>query len=137
MHYELNPQRFLDLPNPEAGYARYLARELKSDRVILLVAQRTADQVIAGYAYARLEPRDYNELRDACGKLHDVYVDDGSRSLGLGEKLVREVVRRLTEKGAPRVVLMTAVQNEPAQRLFNRLGFRTTMLEMTREHAEE
>jgi ribosomal protein S18 acetylase RimI-like enzyme len=43
------------------------------------------------------------------------------------------VVRRLTEKGAPRIVLMTAVQNEPAQRLFTRLGFRTTMLEMTRE----
>jgi len=79
---------------------------------------------------------DYNELRDACGKLHDVYVDDRARGQGLGEKLVREVVRRLTAKGAPRVVLMTALQNEPAQRLFKRLGFRTTMLEMTRESSD-
>ena len=49
---------------------------------------------------------------------------------------MREVVRILTEKGAPRVVLMTAVQNEPAQRLFERMGFRTTMLEMTRESSQ-
>lgn len=136
MHHELDPQRFLHLANPEAGYARYLEGELKNDRVVLLVAERAADQGVVGYAYARLEPRDYNELLDACGKLHDVYVDDGARGQGLGEKLVREVVRRLTEKGAPRVVLMTAVQNEPAQRLFRRLGFGTTMLEMTRESAD-
>jgi RimJ/RimL family protein N-acetyltransferase len=31
------------------------------------------------------------------------------------------------------VVLSTAVQNEPAQRLFANLGFRRTMIEMTRE----
>jgi ribosomal protein S18 acetylase RimI-like enzyme len=133
LHYALDPQRFLHLPNPEAGYARYLAGELKSDRVVLIVAERTADATVVGYAYARLEPRDYNELLDACGKLHDVYVDESARGQGLGDRLVREVVRRLTEKGAPRIVLMTAVQNEAAQRLFTRNGFRTTMLEMTRE----
>jgi ribosomal protein S18 acetylase RimI-like enzyme len=133
MHYELDPQRFLHLPNPEAGYAHYLAGELKSDRVVLLVAERAADRAVVGYAYGRTEARDYNALLDACGKLHDVYVDDSMRGQGLGEKLVSEVLRRLTEQGAPRVVLMTAVQNEAAQRLFKRLGFRTTMLEMTRE----
>ncbi len=133
MHHELDPQRFLHLPNPEPGYGRYLGGELKSDGVVLIVAERTVDAAVVGYAYARLEERSYNELLDACGKLHDVYVDEGARGQGLGEQLVREVSRRLTEKGAPRVVLMTAVQNEAAQRLFKRLGFRTTMLEMTRE----
>lgn len=137
MHYELDPKRFLHLPNPETGYAQYLASELKSDRVILLVAERAADAAIVGYAYARLEARDYNDLLDACGKLHDLYVDGSARGHGLGEQLVRAAVRLLTEKGAPRVVLMTAVQNEPARRLFQRLGFRTTMLEMTRESSGE
>lgn len=136
MHHELDAQRFLHLPDPEAGYARYLGAELQSDRVVLLAAERNEDRRVIGYAYARLEPRDYNELRDACGKLHDVYVDDSVRGRGVGEKLVREVVRILTEKGAPRVVLMTAVQNESAQRLFERMGFRTTMLEMTRESSQ-
>jgi ribosomal protein S18 acetylase RimI-like enzyme len=131
MHYELDPLRFLHLPNPEAGYARYFAGELKSDRVVLLVAEQ--NESIVGYAYGRLEPRSYNELLDAAGKLHDVLVDESARGHGIGEALVTEMVRRLTERGAPRVVLLTAVQNEAAQHLFKKLGFRTTMLEMTRE----
>jgi ribosomal protein S18 acetylase RimI-like enzyme len=144
MHHELDPLRFLDLPNPEPGYARYFAGELKSDRVVLLVAERTSSgperavptepgDAIVGYAYGRLESRSYNDLLDACGKLHDVLVDESARGHGLGEQLVTEVLRRLTAQGAPRVVLSTAVQNEAAQHLFKKLGFRTTMLEMTRE----
>ena len=39
----------------------------------------------------------------------------------------------LRRRGAPRVVLWTAEQNDAAQRLFDRLGFRRTMIEMTRE----
>lgn len=137
LHYALDPKRFIHLPNPEAGYGRYLGRELENPGVVLLVAVQSVDQAVVGYSYARLEERDYNELLDACGKLHDVIVDESARGHGLGEKLVREALRRLAEKGAPRVVLSTASQNEPAQRLFKRLGFRTTMLEMTRESSKE
>ena len=132
MHHDLDPRRFLHLPNPEAGYARYFKGELASDAVVLLVAERSAGGVL-GYAYGRLEPRSYNELLDACGKLHDVYVAESARAQGVGEALVVEMVRRLTAKGAPRVLLLTAIQNEAAQRMFKKLGFGTTMLEMTRE----
>jgi ribosomal protein S18 acetylase RimI-like enzyme len=130
-HHDFDPKRFLHLASPEAGYARYFASELESDQVVLLVAE--ADGDVVGYVYARMEPRSYNELLDACGKLHDVFVTEAARGRGIGEALVREAMRRLTEKGAPRVVLLTAVQNESAQRLFAKVGFRTTMLEMTRE----
>ena len=136
MHHALDPKRFLHLPNAAAGYASYFGTELTSDGVVLVVAERTSpgeDEPIVGYAYGRLEPRSYDELLDACGKLHDVYVDEAARGHGLGERLVREAVRRLTEKGAPRVLLLTAIENETAQQMFEKLGFRTTMLEMTRE----
>jgi ribosomal protein S18 acetylase RimI-like enzyme len=133
MHHDLDPRRYLHLPSPEAGYARYFAGELESDAVVLLVAERASDGAIVGYAYGRLEPRSYNELLDTCGKLHDVYVEESARGKRLGEQLVTEAVRMLTAKGAPRVLLLTAVQNAAAQRLFEKLGFRTTMLEMTRE----
>ena len=134
LHHDFDRGRFMDLPNVEGGYARFLAGELKNARVVLLVAERSADPVLGGYAYARLEERDYEELLDAHGKLHDVFVDERARGHGVGEALVREVVERLSAMGAPRVVLMTAAQNASAQRLFERLGFRTTMLEMTCEH---
>jgi ribosomal protein S18 acetylase RimI-like enzyme len=136
MHYALDDRRYLHLPNAAAGYERYFGDELKSERAVLLVAERALPgdgEALVGYAYGRLEARSYNELLDACGKLHDVYVEEGARGHRLGEALVREVVRRLEALGAPRVLLLTAVQNEAAQRLFGKLGFRTTMLEMTRE----
>jgi hypothetical protein len=39
----------------------------------------------------------------------------------------------LAGRGMPRVLLWTAPQNDSARRLFDRLGFRQTMVEMTRE----
>lgn len=137
MHYGFDPKRFIHLPHAEAGYARYFASQLDQDDVVLLVAEHeacaSAGTRVCGYAYGRLEPISYDELREPCGKLHDVYVDERARSLGIGKALVNDVVARLSAKGAPRVLLLTAAQNESAQRLFRSLGFRTTMLEMTRE----
>jgi len=136
MHHDFDESRFLHLANPEAGYARYFASEIDRNEVVLLVAvakPAAGAEEIVGYAYARLEPRNYNELLDACGRLHDVYVDEPARSHGLGERLAREAIARLESMGAPRVVLLTAVQNTVAQKMFARLGFRATMLEMTCE----
>ena len=39
----------------------------------------------------------------------------------------------LRERGAPRVLLFTAEKNHSAQAVFERAGFRRTMIEMTRE----
>jgi ribosomal protein S18 acetylase RimI-like enzyme len=131
LHHSFDPKRFIHLENPEPGYARWLGQELKNDAVVLIVAE--LDCQVVGYVYAKKEGRNYNDLLDAHGKLHDVYVDESARGRGAGEALVREAQKRLAAKGAPRVVLSTAVQNEAAHRLFEKVGFRTTMLEMTAE----
>ena len=52
---------------------------------------------------------------------------------GLGEALLSQAIDWLRGQGMPRVVLGTAAQNENAKRLFERLGFRPTMIEMTLE----
>ena len=130
-HHEYDPQRFMKPVDPERGYARWFASQLDQEETILLVA--ADDRGVVGYVYARLEPRSYNELLEACTKLHDIYVDERVRRRGVGEALLRATFQRAKEKGAPRVVLLTALQNESAHRLFRRVGFRTTMLEMTRE----
>jgi ribosomal protein S18 acetylase RimI-like enzyme len=134
MHHGFDPKRFLLLENPERGYARWLGTQLDVKDAILLVAED--EHGVAGYVYARMEPRSYNDLLDAHTKLHDIYVDERARRRGVGDALLRETFRRAAEEGAPRVVLMSAAQNEAAQRLFSRAGFRTTMIEMTRELAE-
>ncbi|RPJ49247.1 MAG: GNAT family N-acetyltransferase [Acidobacteria bacterium] len=133
-HHAMDPDRFLIFDHIEEGYAAYLGSEIRKKRSLVLVAEDSGG--IVGYAYGRIEPRDWNALREKCGFLHDVYVDEAARHRGVGAHLIGEMVKRLGALGAPRVILMTAVQNTNAHRLFERLGFRTTMLEMTKECAD-
>lgn len=132
MHHAFDPLRFAILSqNIEAGYEQWLGKCLSDHESVVLVA--TIGKAVVGYAYGALEPRNWNDLLDACGMLHDVYVDPSARGKRAGEKLVDEMVRRLSALGAPRIVLKTAAANNVAQRLFTKLAFRPTMLEMTRE----
>jgi GNAT superfamily N-acetyltransferase len=131
-HHAFDPLRFMAPgTDPEGGYAWFLGSQLKEDDVLVLVAER--DGEVLGYVYAGLEPLSWKELRGACGFIHDVAVDARGRRTGLATALVEAAVAWLRSKGAPRVILWTADPNEPAQRLFAGLGFRRTMVEMTRE----
>ena len=134
-HHDFDPLRFMSIEPLEEGYERFLAGQLDRPGVVFLVAEEPIDGggTVAGYIYATLEERDWSDLRDACGKIHDVYVDERVRRRGVASRLVEAAVSQLAALGAPRVVLMAAWRNEDARTLFARLGFRPTMLEMTRE----
>jgi ribosomal protein S18 acetylase RimI-like enzyme len=137
-HHAYDPLRFMSTERLEEGYERFLRTQVGRDGVVLLVAVllRGEEETIVGYVLGSLEERDWSDLRDACGKIHDVYVDERVRRRGVASQLVEAAVTGLAAMGAPRIVLMAAWRNEAAQRLFARLGFRPTMLEMTREAPE-
>lgn len=131
-HHEFDPQRFLPPgADPESGYGRFLRSQLRDEDVVVFVAER--DNAVIGYVYAGLEPLSWKELRDACGFIHDVVVAEPGRRVGAATALIEAAVDWLRQRGAPRVVLWTAEPNTAAQALFARLGFRRTMVEMTRE----
>ena len=131
-HYDFDRHRFLAPgTNPEAGYGRFLRSQLREEDVAVFVAER--DGVVIGYVMAGLEPLSWKELRDACGFIHDIVIDEPGRRLGGATALVDAAIEWLRARGVPRVMLWTADQNAGAQRLFERLGFRRTMIEMTRE----
>ena len=131
-HYQFDSLRFMAPgSHPEEGYAWFLGTQLGEDDVAVFVAEREA--TIVGYVYAGLEPQSWKELREECGFIHDVVVDEGGRRSGVAAALMEAAIRWLRDCGVPRVVLWTAQRNDGAQRLFDRLGFRRTMVEMTRE----
>ncbi|MBL8677753.1 MAG: GNAT family N-acetyltransferase [Myxococcales bacterium] len=131
MHHEWDRERFMRAgPSVEAGYRRFLAGELTQSASLVLVAVTPAGRIV-GYAFGRLEPRNWEMLMDDSGVLHDVLVDDSARKGGIGAKLVLGFVERMRARGAQRIVLHTAAQNTAGQALFKKLGFRVTMLEMT------
>jgi ribosomal protein S18 acetylase RimI-like enzyme len=131
-HYEFDPQRFMDPgTDPAEGYAWFLGKQLKDVDSVIFVADDGGK--VVGYVYAALEPISWKELRDACGFIHDIFVEESSRRAGTATALMNAATEWLRERGAPRVILGTADKNESAQRLFAKLGFRRTMVEMTRE----
>ena len=132
VHHDLDPKRFIPATSrTEQGYGSFLATQLDEPNIVILVAER--DGEVIGYTYAGVEGPDYMSLRGPAGALYDIVVDPAHRGQGVGRMLLDATIEELKARGAPRVVLSTAERNEVAQRLFDRAGFRPTMIEMTRE----
>jgi len=131
-HHALDAARFMTaVDSIEEGYSWFLGTQLHKADAVVLVAERAGR--VLGYVSAGIEPRSWMELRDEAGFIHDVVVEEGARRTGVATRLLEEAAAWLEQHGAPRVMLWTAAANAPAQRLFAKLGFRVTMLEMTRE----
>jgi ribosomal protein S18 acetylase RimI-like enzyme len=131
-HYDFDRQRFMaPRPDAEQGYSWFLGTQIGSHEAVVCVAEREGR--IVGYVYGAIEPLNWKELRDEAGYIHDVWVDEDARGRGIGTALMETASRWLVEHGVPRVLLWTAAPNATARRTFARLGFRETMIEMTRE----
>ena len=131
-HFEFDPLRFLRPGDkPEEGYAWFLGTQLNRDDATIFVADHQG--VVIGYAYAAVEPLSWEDLRDECGVIHDLVVDATAQQRGVGTALMQSALAWMRHRGLARAVLSTSPRNERAQRLFDRLGFRRTMIEMTRE----
>jgi GNAT superfamily N-acetyltransferase len=131
-HYAFDSLRFLAPHHGvEHGYATFLRARIDSPDDVVFVAEK--DGRVAGYVFAALEPMSWKELRGPAGFVHDVIVEEPDRRGGIATMLMNAAMDWLREHGAPRVLLGTAAPNKSAQALFHRLGFRDTMIEMTKE----
>jgi len=131
-HHDFDPQRFIAATAQTAKrYGSFLGTQLEEPNIVILVAER--DGKVVGYTYSGVEGIDYMSLRGPAGVIYDIVVDPDHRQQGVGRILIDATLAALKSKGAPRVVLSTAERNAAAQRLFDRAGFRRTMIEMTRE----
>lgn len=131
-HHDFDADRFMAPGKDIArGYAWFLGTVLDDAGAVVLVAEKEGE--IHGYVYAGLEPLSWKELRGPAGFIHDIVVQESARGEGIATQLVEAAAAELERRGAPRIMLWTAEGNAPAHRLFERLGFRRTMVEMTRE----
>ncbi|HYX47616.1 MAG TPA: GNAT family N-acetyltransferase [Sphingomicrobium sp.] len=131
-HHEFDPRRFIaPVPQLPERYGQFLVSQIAKPEMVVLVAERAGE--VVGYAYAGMEGNDYMALRGPAGVLYDLVVDPDHRLEGIGTALLNSALEALKERGAPRTLLFTAEKNHPAQAMFDRAGFRRTMIEMTRE----
>jgi ribosomal protein S18 acetylase RimI-like enzyme len=131
-HHRLDPARFFLPEEPiEDGYAWWLGKELVNPRAALLVAARRGR--LAGYAYGRIERRDWNTLRERCAVGVDLWVEPRARRGGVGRALVEALAERFAARGEPRLVIQVAAGNDLALEVFAGMGFRRTVVELARE----
>jgi ribosomal protein S18 acetylase RimI-like enzyme len=131
-HHDFDPRRFIAATaQTEHAYASFLGTQLDAPNIVVLAAEKDAE--VVGYTYAGVEGRDYMSLRGPAGVLYDIVVDPPHRGQGIGHMLLEATLEALKSLGSTQVVLSTAEKNDVAQRLFERAGFRRTMVEMTRE----
>jgi ribosomal protein S18 acetylase RimI-like enzyme len=132
VHFDFDRRRFLEPgADAEQGYAWFLGTQLDDANSLVLVAAE--GDTVVGYLYAAIEPRSWQMLLDEAGAVHDVMVSEGARGRGVATALLDEALAWMRGRGVARVVLHTAEQNDTAQRLFTKRGFRRAMVEMTRE----
>jgi GNAT superfamily N-acetyltransferase len=129
-HHGFNPSRFIH-PDRMPGdvYASRVRAEIARGHATVLVAD--VDGQVAGFLFAGIEPESWKELRDVAGYVHDLVVDEAHRHAGVGTALMASAIEWFDARGVSRVMLWTAQQNVSAQRLFHRLGFRPTMIELS------
>lgn len=131
-HHDFDPTRFL-APRPDMpqAYGRFLASQIGQPEKLVLVAERNG--AVVGYVFGGMEGFDYMALRGPAAVLYDLVVEPAHRRQGVGAALLDAAFTDFAKRGAPRVLLFTAYKNNEAQSLFERTGFRRTMIEMTRE----
>ena len=131
-HHEFDPKRFIaPIPNLAERYGEFLIGQSERPEMRVLVAERGGE--VVGYAFGGMEGNDYMALRGPAGVVYDLVVDPDHRRQGIGQALLAAALDELAELGAPRALLFTADKNHVAQALFDKVGFRRTMIEMTRE----
>jgi len=131
-HHGFDSRRFLAATSgTKDAYASFLGTQLEAPDAAIFVADESVN--VIGYAYVAVESYDYMALRGPAGVLHDIIVDPERRGRGAGHRLLEAALTYLQGRGLSQVVLSAAERNEAAQRLFASMGFRRTMIEMTRE----
>lgn len=122
---------------PEEGDARFLRffeAELAREDVVLLIAEIAAASV--GYAFVRTEAASLEDLRGMGAFLHDIYVAPDVHTRGVGRRLVEAAFDAARGLGSTSLMLGVSPRNARARALFDRMGFRATMVEMRAELRE-
>jgi len=128
-HHASDPRRFILTDHPESGYGRFLVSHVADPDCLVMVAEQSNE--VVGYVFASLESTSWRDLRGPCGFIHDVYVHEPERRQGTGGELMRAAIAWIHSRGMSQVVLWSKADNDHAQHLFAKLGFRRTMVEMT------
>ena len=127
-HVGYDAKRFSAFANVD-GAARFYRSRFETPDSVVLVAE--VDGEVVGFAYLERDDLNYAGLLEKGAWLHDIYVDEATRAEGVGKSLITAAAKAAKRMGAEKLLLTVAAKNFAAQKVFEKAGFRPTMVEMT------
>ena len=126
---ELAPMRggavFVHREGRAAPVTETLERDLSDQDAVVIAG--TIDETVVGYASGRTEVlRDGSRL----GVINDLYVDEGARSVGVGEAMMGELLTWFRGQGCTGVDATALPGNRATKNFFEESGFTARLLVM-------
>jgi ribosomal protein S18 acetylase RimI-like enzyme len=108
----------------ERFHRRQIAALAANPRAIVLIAQDDAGKHLGwGAALVRRHRAASGKPAVCSGRIYSVAVDPDGRGMGVGQKLMTEMLDWLRDRGAKRVYLEVRTDNVAAIALYRKLGF--------------
>ena len=127
-HVDYDAERFSTFANVDGAAKFYRSRFDTADSAVFVAE---IDNEIVGFAYLERDRLNYADLLENGAWLHDIYVEEQARAEGVGKALIDAAAEAAKQMGAQKLLLTVAAKNSAAQMVFEKAGFRRTMMEMT------
>jgi ribosomal protein S18 acetylase RimI-like enzyme len=98
----------------------FIRERMQSRESVVFVAERQGHGIVG---FSQMYPTFCSVAAARIGILYDLFVDPGSRKLGVGRALMRATESYAADSGLVRLELSTARTNLPAQSLYESLGW--------------
>lgn len=105
----------------EERMAEWVARCIESDKHFVLIAEY--DDAPAGYILVEFGQRPPVMRDRRIAMIHDLSVTQSLRRRGIGEKLVREALLKIDERGVRLVEVSYTLANEQSSSFWPKMGF--------------
>ena len=104
----------------------FLASRIKNKESVIFIAIETVDGIEKGAGFVQLYPLFSSVSMQSLWLLNDLFVHSDYRKKGIAESLMRIAVDMAKADGAKGLMLETGIDNIPAQKLYEKLGWLRT-----------
>ncbi|HTF82008.1 MAG TPA: GNAT family N-acetyltransferase [Cytophagales bacterium] len=104
----------------------FIQARLDKNESVIFVATTLEQGSVVPIGFVQLYPKFSSVRAIKIWILNDLFVQEGYRKQGVGERLINTSLKYAQEDGAFQVELSTACDNHTAQKLYDAMGFKRT-----------
>ncbi|AQQ67099.1 GNAT family N-acetyltransferase [Microbulbifer agarilyticus] len=116
-------RQFYDYPADFDAAKSFMSDRIKNSDSTIFIAENDGELVGFTQMYPSFCSVDVAKIFI----LYDLYVDESARGSGVAASLMNKAKEYAIENGAKRIDLLTAVDNHPGQKLYEKLGYQRVL----------